>query len=156
MSAKKEVLKLIRTDSDNPDFIQLVKLLDAELNERDGDEHSYYSQYNRLDTIKNAVIAYINENALGCGAFRKYREDTAEIKRMFVKSELRGKAIGVKILGELEKWAEELGMNTFILETGKRQPEAIRLYEKSGYTVIPNYGQYGGIENSVCMKKIVK
>ncbi|WP_407524361.1 GNAT family N-acetyltransferase [Lacibacter sp. MH-610] len=54
---------------------------------------------------------------------------------------------------QLEQWAKEEGYSAAVLETGKKQPEAIRLYEKCGYSRIPNYGQYAGVENSVCMKK---
>ncbi len=147
------MMKLIRTDSANPDFIQLVKLLDDDLRIRDGDEHSYYAQFNKVDALKNVVVAYIDNGSVGCGAFKRYSVNTVEIKRMYVKPEHRGKGIAVDILAELEKWAIELNFSSFILETGKKQPEAIRLYEKSGYNLIPNYDQYVGIENSVCMKK---
>lgn len=74
---------------------------------------------------------------------------------MFVKPECRGQGIAQAVLAELESWAGELGFKECVLETGKKQPEAIRLYQKSGYELIPNYGQYAGIENSVCMKKLV-
>jgi putative acetyltransferase len=148
-------LKIIRTDSANPDFIELVKLLDGELAERDGSEHSFYAQYNKIDLIKNAIVAYTGNEPVGCGAIKKYSDETAEVKRMFVKPEFRGKGIAVDILNELELWAREINFKSCILETGKKQPEAIRLYEKSGYTSIPNYGQYIGIDNSVCMKKVI-
>ncbi len=59
-------------------------------------------------------------------------------------------------LAELEKWAAELGYNKCVLETGKKQPEAIALYKRSGYKIIPNYGQYIGIENSVCFEKAIR
>jgi putative acetyltransferase len=145
-------LKFIRTDSENPDFIKLVKLLDNDLRMRDGDEHSFYAQFNKIDSLKNVVVAYSEDTAVSCGAFKKY-DDTAEVKRMFTLPEHRGKGIAAQVLNELESWAAEEGYISCILETGKKQPEAIRLYEKSGYTLIPNYGQYAGVENSVCMKK---
>ncbi len=53
------------------------------------------------------------------------------------------------------KWASELGYTSCVLETGKRQPEAIALYTKNGYKIIPNYEQYEGVENSVCFRKII-
>lgn len=149
-------LLITRTDSANRDFIKLVKLLDEELAIRDGSEHSFYAQYNNIDAIKNVVLAYHNGKALGCGAFKKYDADAAEIKRMYVLLPERGKGIAGEVLTELEKWALEEGFGSCILETGKKQPEAIRLYEKSGYVPIPNYGQYEGIEDSVCMKKTLK
>ncbi len=146
-------LKIIRTDSEDKDFRELARLLDEDLAIRDGADHSFYAQFNKVDAIKNVVVAYQNGEAIGCGAFKKYDEQSVEIKRMFVRHENRGKGAAVEILTELENWATESGFKSAVLETGKKQPEAIRLYEKSGYTFIPNYGQYEGIENSVCMKK---
>ena len=146
-------LKIIRTGSENADFQKLVRLLDADLSIRDGAEHSFYAQFNKIDAIKNAVVAYEDQMAIGCGAFKKYDDETVEIKRMFVRPENRGRGAAQEILKDLEAWARESGFKFAILETGKKQPEAIRLYQKSGYEPMPNYGQYEGIENSVCMKK---
>lgn len=147
------MLKIIRTDSENKDFQELVKLLDEDLAIRDGAEHAFYAQFNKIAMIKNAVVAYQNETAVACGAFKGFDENSVEIKRMYVRPENRGQGIAVKVLLELENWAKELGLEFAVLETGKKQPEAIRLYKKSGYELIPNFGQYEGIENSVCMKK---
>ena len=147
------MLKIIRTDSENGDFQALVRLLDADLAIRDGDLHGFYAQFNKIDAIKNAVVAYDGETAVGCGAFKPFDDDSVEIKRMYVRPENRGVGIAVEVLKELENWAAELDFKAAVLETGKKQPEAIRLYEKSGYELIPNYGQYIGLENSVCMKK---
>lgn len=143
----------IRTDSTNPDFRALVVLLDQELRVRDGDEHAFYAAYNKIDSLAHVVVAYLDDVPVGCGAVKKYSEGIAEIKRMFVPPDHRGQGIAGAVLLELERWAAELGFAECILETGKKQPEAIRLYEKCGYTVIPNYGQYHGVENSVCMMK---
>jgi putative acetyltransferase len=147
-------LNIVRTNSDDPAFRELVLLLDQDLQIRDGAEHTFYAQFNKIDMIRNAVVAYLEDEALGCGAFKEFQPGAVEIKRMFVRPEHRGKRIAAGILSELEVWANELGYREFVLETGKKQPEAIRLYERSGYQLIPNYGQYAGIENSVCMKKI--
>lgn len=145
---------LVRTDSDSADFRELVALLDAELAVRDGAEHSFYAQFNKIDKIRCVVVAYEDETAVGCGAFKEYSQGVAEIKRMYVREESRGCGIAGKILEELERWAKELNFSEYILETGLKQPEAIRLYQKNGYETIPNYGQYAGVENSVCMRKI--
>ena len=144
-----------QTSSDDPGFHSLVKLLDADLAIRDGKDHSFFAQYNKLDDIKHVVVAYFNGEPAGCGAIKKYDEITMEVKRMFVKPEFRGKGIARAVLSSLEKWAAELGYSHCILETGKRQPEAISLYKTSGYALIPNYGQYENVETSVCMKKKV-
>ncbi len=145
--------KIVRTDSGDKDFHELVRLLDEELKVRDGDEHSFYAQYNKLHMIKHVVLVLDNDKAIGCGAFKKHGKDTVEIKRMFVISENRGNGIGAEILKELEKCASEENFSFAVLETSFNQPEAIRLYQKSGYEIIPNYGQYEGVENSVCMQK---
>jgi putative acetyltransferase len=148
------MLTLSRTNSDNPEFHELVVLLDKFLKVTDGDDHAFYSQYNKVDTIKHVVIAHLDNKPAGCGAFKEYSKDTAEIKRMFVLPELRGQGIAKRILAELERWAAELNYSAFILETGIRQPEAINLYHQCGYKDISNYGQYQGVKTSVCMKKM--
>ena len=146
---------LVRTNSDNSDFRELVVLLDQDLQIRDGDEHSFYAQFNKVDEIRHVVVAYDDGEAVGCGAIKEYVSGVAEIKRMFVRPERRGRGIARSILSELETWAGELGFLECILETGLKQPEAIELYRKSGYETIPNYGQYEGVENSVCMRKSI-
>ena len=145
--------ELFRTDSDNNDFKALVKLLDADLAIRDGADHAFYAQYNSIDKIRNTVVAFKDNEAVACGAFKNFSDSTVEIKRMYVVENLRGQGIAQKVLAELEKWAGELNFSSCILETGKKQPEAIRLYQKAGYTIIKNYGQYEHVENSVCMEK---
>lgn len=150
------MINITRTNSGDPDFIKLVKLLDADLAKRDGGDHPFYAQFNKIDAIKYAVVAYENEEPVGCGAIKEYEPSTMEIKRMYVTPESRGKGIATKILSELENWAAELLFARCILETGKKQPEAIRLYEKNGYKLIPNYGQYAEVENSLCFEKDIK
>jgi putative acetyltransferase len=147
------MIRIIRTNSDNSDFIALVKQLDKELWSRYGEEQSFFDRFNKLDSIKQVVTAYMDDKPVGCGAIKEYSSDIAEVKRMYVAPEVRGKGIAVKVLRELEQWASELTFDECILETGVEQPEAIRLYEKCGYAVIPNYGQYAGVKSSVCMGK---
>ncbi|MBT8299764.1 MAG: GNAT family N-acetyltransferase [Maribacter sp.] len=149
------MIKIIRTSSLNKDFIDLVRLLDADLAERDGDDHAFYHQFNQIDVIKHAVVLYENKKPMGCGAIKEFNSNAMEVKRMYTRPEARGKGFATKILFELEKWTEELSYEKCVLETGKRQPEAIQLYTKSGYKVIPNYGQYKDIENSICFEKFL-
>lgn len=147
------MMTLIRTDSSHHDFRELDALLDAELQIRDGADHTFYAQFNKIDSIQHAMVAYVNNIAVACGAFKPFDETAVEIKRMFVRPEFRGQRIAEQILAALEGWASEIGMTSCVLETGYKQPEAIRLYERNGYERIPNYGQYIGVENSVCMRK---
>lgn len=147
------MIRIIRTDSSNTDFHELVRLLDDGLRVTDGNDFGFFAQYNTIDAIKNVVVAYADDTAVGCGAFKYYSEDTAEIKRMFVKHEFRGQGIARKVLAELEGWAAQEGFAECILETGNMLVAAIHLYEQSGYHRIPKYGQYTDVETSVCMAK---
>ena len=150
------MIEILRTDSGNQDFIELVKHLDADLAERDGKEHSFYAQFNKIDKIKHVVVAYENGKPTGCGAIKEYAPGIMEVKRMYTLPENRGKGVASKVLTELETWATEMSYEKCILETDKKQPEAIHLYQKNGYTLIPNYGQYAEVENSVCFEKNLK
>jgi GNAT superfamily N-acetyltransferase len=144
-----------RTDSTDSDFKKLVSLLDEELAKRDGEEHAFYDQFNKIESIKNVIVAYADLEPVAAGAFKKFSPTVVEIKRMFVTPDFRGKGIAFQILHKLEKWAAESGYSDCVLETGKKQPEAIALYKKSGYMIIPNYGQYKNVSNSVCMRKTI-
>lgn len=147
--------KIKRTDSDDSDFQKLVVELDKDLAIRDGEDHAFFAQFNKIAAIKNVVVAYEDDDAVGCGAIKEYEENVMEVKRMFVPLEKRGKGIASIVLGELENWAKELGYQKCILETGKKQPEAIRLYQKNNYTPIKNYDQYANVESSVCFEKLL-
>jgi putative acetyltransferase len=142
-----------RTDAANKDFRQLVAELDKDLSIRDGADHSFYAPFNMIDTIKYAIVAHDSETPVGCGAIKEYAADAMEVKRMFVLPHRRGQGIATAILKELELWASEIGYKNCLLETGYKQPEAIALYKKSDYRIIPNYGQYEGVQNSVCFEK---
>lgn len=148
-------IALTRTDSSNSDFISLVKELDADLAIRDGADHAFYHQFNQIDKLKHVIVLYADGNAVACGAFKPFTDSQVEIKRMYCKPEWRGNRFAASVLTELEKWAIELNYCSAILETGIKQPEAIRLYERSGYHRIENYGQYAGVLTSVCMERLL-
>ena len=131
-------LMLIRTNSDHPDFRALVALLDKDLSIRDAEEHAFYAQFNKVDAIKEVIVAYQNDIAVGCGSIKPFSETEAEVKRMFVHPDYRGHRVASNILMELERWAQELHFISCVLETGKKQFEAIGLYQKMGYVIIPN------------------
>jgi GNAT superfamily N-acetyltransferase len=150
------MIKLVRTNSKNDDFIHLVKHLDDYLKITDGDEHDFYNQFNSIDVLSHVIIAYANDKPIGCGALKQYDESSVEIKRMYTIKEARGKGVATKILNELENWTKELGYTTCVLETGIRQVEAVQFYKKNSYQEISNYGQYIGVKNSICFKKIVE
>ncbi len=145
--------QLLRTDSQHADFRRLVSHLDAYLRVMDGEDHAFFAQFNQIESLQEVVVAYSDRQAVGCGAIKRYDAETAEVKRMYVDPQFRGQQIGTLILTELETWAGELGFSRCILETGKRQAEAIGLYQKNGYSRIPNYGQYENVALSVCFEK---
>lgn len=149
-------IKLNRTTSDDKDFQSLVKLLDKYLAVIDGDEHDFYNQFNKPEMLNEVVVAYDSGQPIACGALKSFSDEAVELKRMYVLEEYRGKGAAQQVLKGLEDWAAELGFTKCVLETGKRMPDAIRFYTKSGYQSIPNYGQYVGMENSVCFDKSLK
>ncbi|MDB5025582.1 MAG: family N-acetyltransferase [Mucilaginibacter sp.] len=148
-----DTIELKRTDSNDPDFRYLIPLLDKDLQDRYGALQSVYDQYNHIINIDTVMIAYHGHTPAGCGCFKQIDDGSVEIKRMFVKPAERGKGIASSILTGLELWAKEAGFLYTLLETGNNQPEAISLYKKAGYTIVPNYGQYSGMETSICMRK---
>ncbi|PCE66005.1 GNAT family N-acetyltransferase [Sediminicola luteus] len=148
-------LRFEKVENEHPDFQRLVSQLDLELAKRDGDAHGFYDQFNSIQNLRHCLVAYQGTKAVACGAFKAFDAETIEIKRMYTLMEFRGKGIAGKVLGQLESWALTLGYSQAVLETGKRQPEAIARYKKSGYNTTPNYGPYRGVENSICFIKVL-
>ncbi|MFP4846538.1 GNAT family N-acetyltransferase [Winogradskyella sp. PE311] len=147
------MIKIIRTDAHHKDFKALVKQLDAYLKVTDGDEHDFYNQFNAIENLNHVIIAKHNNEVVGCGAFKNFDDTKVEVKRMFTVAKARKKGVASKILKGLEDWAKELGYAFTLLETGIRQTEAVEFYKKNAYQLTSNYGQYIGIENSLCFKK---
>jgi GNAT superfamily N-acetyltransferase len=147
------MISLMRTAKDDPRFVSLVRLLDMDLAGRYDDGNALYQPLNTLEKITAVVLALESGEPVGCGAFKPYGEKAVEIKRVFVKPGFRGQGLSKAILKELEKWAAEEGFSRTVLETGDKQMEAISLYERTGYTRIPNYGPYAGLYASICFEK---
>jgi putative acetyltransferase len=146
-------MEIIRTDATHQDFIHLVTQLDRMLAIINGDDHTFYRQFNTLSAIKNVVVLYDESEAISCGAFKEIDESTCEIKRMFTIPSHRGKGYAGHIVDALEFWARELGYRTVILETSVKLESAIQLYLKKGYARTPNYGQYADAADSICFIK---
>jgi putative acetyltransferase len=146
-------LKIKKTSATNLHFKSLIALLDKDLAITDGEEHDFYHQFNGTQQIKHVLVGYIGNTPVSCGAFKVLHTKEVEIKRMYTDAYYRGKGYAVQLLSALEKWAAEEGFTSCILETGTRQKAAIALYHKCGYQIIPNYGPYKGVENSLCFKK---
>jgi len=133
----------------------LIARLDKDLLNRYESAQKNYDEQNKIEQIDTVLIIYDNDRPIGCGCFKRFDNDTAEIKRMFIESDYRGKGISKIVLKELENWAVVLGFSKLVLETGIKQPEAIGLYENFGFTRIENYGKYADLSNSVCFEKIL-
>ena len=156
MTETSQTIEFIRTTSADADFRKMVNALDDDLNQRNGDIQRQYDQYNKIDKINHAMVIYADGIPVGCGCFKPFDHETIEVKRMFVKPELRGRQLAARLLQELEAWALEEGFTGAVLETGVRQVEAQRLYSIAGYSKTENYGQYMGMEDSLCYRKQLK
>ena len=106
-------IRLVRPDSSNEDFLTLINLLDVDLAIRDGDDHEFYQQFNGLEALKNVIVAYYNDIAIDCSAFKEFDAYSVEIKRMYTKQAARGKGLVIIVLKELEAWAKE---NSYTLQ----------------------------------------
>ena len=135
------------------DFLTLTRELDAELKGIYGSLQAVYDKHNVIDPLDTAIVGYRDVAPIACGCFKKIDRERVEIKRLYVKPAFRRQGFSSKVLQALESWAAELGYTVALLETGKKQPEAIGLYRKFGYRIIANYGPYRGMENSLCMQK---
>ncbi len=143
------------TDGQDPDFIALCSALDAHLNREAGGEanRAQYVPHNALDHIHDAVIAYDGDVAVGCGSFKRHGDGVAEVKRVFVREDHRGRGVARELMARLEQRAKEQGYTALILETGRHMADAVGLYHALGYRDIPNYGPYADMPGSVCMHK---
>jgi GNAT superfamily N-acetyltransferase len=148
---EKQIIK--RTTSNDKDFVSLIQQLDHELWNELQEDQAQYDQYNKVPDLDTVVLLYVNGQPAASGCFKKYNDDTIEVKRMFVVKKHRGRGLSKTILTELESWAMEKGFKYAILETSIHFIPATTLYKSSGYKIIPNYDQYEGLTDSVCMKK---
>lgn len=144
-----------RTNGANADFIENCRLLDMDLDRRVGKKikREKYRKYNQLDEIREAIVVYEDNKAIGGGAIRRYDDENVELKRVFVHTEYQGRGIGSRLVSSLIEWAMELGYQRMILETGELLAESCAVYRKLGFEVIPNYGPYVDMPESLCMAK---
>jgi len=140
-------------DVRSEEAVRLVARLDEELTRRYGDVQAQFTVANALADHTTFLVGYLGGRPVACGAFRPMDAAAAEVKRMFVEPDYRGRGMARYILGELEDRARQAGFTVARLETGVYQPEAIRLYERAGYRRIENYGVYAGNPDSVCFEK---
>lgn len=141
---------------DAPEGAALRTAQRAELDERYGtDDHEPGTPPGADDMTVFLVARGAQGDPLGCGGLRRLSATTAEIKRMYVVPAARGTGTSVAILRALEAEARQLGLAELVLETGTLQPEAIRFYEREGYSRTPNFGPYVGEALSVCFARVL-
>lgn len=149
-------LAIKRTTGTDPDFQLLISYLDHELWNELKEDQATYDQYNIVTAIQTALIIYMDAVPVASGCFKKHKDKAVEIKRMFVEKKYRGKGLSKLVLDELEKWAGESGFQYAVLETSVHFKTARSLYYKAGYSVVDNYDQYKGLQESICMRKELK
>lgn len=144
-----------KTNGTDPDFIKLCKQLDNTLDEYVGGttQRKQYDQYNGLEDIHDVIMIYDGKTAVGCGGYKAFDEETAELKRVFMDKAYRGKGLSKELLRRIEADARMAGYRYMVLETGAILKEAVALYAKSGYKIINNYGPYVDMPQSICMQK---
>lgn len=146
-------MELRFVDTSNADLRALVAELDVFFHAGWGETAEKYKQYHALDGMACAVLAYIDGKPAGCGCWRAFDAVTAEIKRMYVRPAFRRGGAAGQIVAALERHAAASGCHRAVLETGADMPEAIAFYEKQGYRIVPNYGDFIGDAICVCMEK---
>jgi putative acetyltransferase len=140
------VIEVRREELTSDTAQRLIEALNADLRARypEGDGMHYF----RLDADEVRpgrgafVVAYDAQTPVGCGAVRTIDAGVAEIKRMYVLPTVRGRGIARRMLEFLEHEARAIGITKLLLETGTRQPEAIALYSKTGYSRTGAFGEY--------------
>lgn len=150
-----QTIKVVKTTSENPDFISLIKIFDTFLWERYPELKKNYWGNNLIEFNANVFLVYLNEKPVASGCIKKYNEHAVELKRMFVSPEARGLGLAQLVIKELEAEAKKLGFQTMMLETLYKQIEAIGLYQKMGFSIVANYEPYVGLSNSICMSKSI-
>ncbi|MDO5293443.1 MAG: GNAT family N-acetyltransferase [bacterium] len=147
--------RFVMTDGDNEDFSYLCSRLDENLDELVGTkfQRKQYEQFNTREAIHDVILIYDGNRPIGCGSFKHYDQETMEIKRVFVEKEFRGQGLSKELLSRLEEKAKSKGYKYAVLETGKPLVAAMKLYKSIGYKVVPNYGPYKEMPNSICMEK---
>jgi GNAT superfamily N-acetyltransferase len=143
------------TAYDHPDAVALIAEVQQEYVVRYGDQDG-----TPVDPAEFApprglfLVAYVDGTPAACGGWRAHETDV-ELKRMYVTPPFRGRGLARAVLAELERTARVAGFRRVILETGSKQPEAIALYESSGYLPVARFGYYADAPEAVHLGKVV-
>ncbi|MBB6672081.1 GNAT family N-acetyltransferase [Cohnella nanjingensis] len=147
-------VQVIEVQSDSADLRRMIAKLDEDLLTRYRPEDIHGLDFDDPNVHRiTLMVAYADDEPVGCGAIRPLGGETTELKRFFVEASVRRQGIAGRMLEALERKARETGFAVIRLETGTEQPEAIRFYEKNGYAAIAKYGEYADSEHSLCYEK---
>ena len=150
-------LSIRRADLTSPAAHVLITALNAELSGAYPEPGATHFGLDPADIAPERgafLVAYLDGEAVGCGAMRLLDATTGELKRMYVTPAFRGNGVGRRLVEELEAEARRIGAERLVLETGARQAAALLLYERCGFTSIPLYGEYlRSPESSICLGK---
>ncbi|MFC4782995.1 GNAT family N-acetyltransferase [Nocardioides sp. MAHUQ-72] len=160
--ADRALLEIVRVDYGQPDAMRLIAEVQAEYVARYGGPDDTPLEHAMFEPPAGSFfVGYTGGEAVATGAWRRSSvaafgtTDTAEVKRMYVVPRLRGAGLARRMLAHLEQDAAAAGARALVLETGLRQPEAIALYESSGYTPVPGFGYYKDAPLSRCFGKLL-
>ena len=142
---------IAREPFDSADAAALRQAQRDELDARYGRDDHEPGEVPTAASVPVFLVARTSDGAaVGCGGLRPLAGGGAEVKRMFVSASVRGTGVAVAILRAIEEEARAMGLDRLVLETGTEQPDAMRFYEREGYSRIPLFGPYVGSELSVC------
>ena len=147
------VMETVLTNEKDERFLELVRELDRGYYERIGDELSKYDQYNEFTKPHVVLLALDSGQPIACASYRVLDEDSVEFKRVYVKQAFRKRGIAYCLITELEKLVMKDEFSFSIIVTGAHNVPAIRLYEKLGYHMTDDFGQFIGDDSVICMRK---
>ncbi len=155
LSSELSEIEFVTTDGENSDFAMLCVKLDEALDELVGNsfDRTKYTPFNGKESIHTVIVAYKAGRAVACGGYKMFDEEHAELKRIYIDPACRGMGLGAELVRRLEAKARIDGYRWCVLETGEPLAAACHLYQKMGYKVIPNYGPYVDMEDSICMQR---
>jgi putative acetyltransferase len=151
----KNSITIHQVKHDDAHFLALIQALDHYLATINGSANDFFVPLNTVQILDNCVVAYINDEAVGCGALKKIDNNTFELKRFYVKEPYRRLGIASKILDYLESFTQQNNGQYIRLETSKRMLNAVNFYHVHGFEIIPNFEPYVGIDDSVCFEKVL-
>lgn len=143
------------TNGENADFVKFYQITEDFYSSLVGGESNRRSfvPYNASAEIPTVLIAYLQGKAVACAGLKKYSEQAAEIKRVWVQPDARGQHIASRMMDLVEQKAKDEGFAKVILQTRPQMKEAVGMYTKRGYQLIDNYPPYDKLVGAICFSK---